>query len=957
MLGAKSFAWLLAAPIGTAHVLEGYSPLRECDDRFSHESRGRCPAKCPSLLQCGEGSVQYICVTEATCGQMLPRGIAIPPATNQSAEGGAAEGQGYCASCELAGCDICDNATSCQRCGSGFFELDGKCEWRGKAAWAAVGVIAGSLFLWALVDFCRAHLKETTNFAALKAGHISRWRAKLRNNYVMGRPQHALCSSMHCHTPGQAPIGGPGTVLCMNWFLLIAAVGVWLSLLAFLLAPLWSPKLLDPTLAWKCQMQHDSPSHQHYALWAGLNYLGATVMSAVFLVWQSVLWTRMTHDTAGDICLHFYCVEASGFPADATDKFELLAYLRSQLIHLGLPMDGIQYVSIGYRFTPAQASWVEHALEQHLLEEDAKDPASPRRDDNGLSGSALNALEMQKLAGHEGNWEDHSDSSVGEDDPGGFWVRLLAFVMCGTPFECYDKTVDPHTVCRHDSLELHQDVDSFKSSGLVFVVMKMEPVAVAFASVQSLPGLFRGVHQIKVSRCQSSPQTILWANFHVDACTFWRRAVWSFFLLMAAVAFWFGLYIPFYRLSMSVGSFNFTSFLAIAMSNFSGLFVALANCMISLIIPKLTTFMGFWHQSEQHVADLATLIPCVAVNCLMDFFVTSYSAVQQLSDGLLHSLKLEIVQDSLVYLLFPSYVLLPYLAEPAVTITFAYYLAVLRIKRDSQISPGRAEVAMMAAETDLRVPLADMICTTSTIISTFLLGPSMYHRIFFPLLIVFSAVAYAQYRVRVLRWDSACFQGTKSLHVCQSFYWCFPLGLLAAAWERQLKEVSSNDGKTGWHGFFVHCMLHFIFLRFVLPGLEPAVPSSELSYSEALAQLGGRAGLADYLNTNPVEVLKSHNAPEPCTGLRLIYYRPDKEHLQRRATKFMEGDTGAMMSVLDRMQKDATSVATDMVSEVMTNVRRLDQLTAHGVDFATRRAHFLRARSGSDSETGSGESQ
>ena len=24
--------------------------------------------------------------------------------------------------------------------------------------------------------------------------------------------------------------------------------------------------------------------------------------------------------------------------------------------------------------------------------------------------------------------------------------------------------------------------------------------------------------------------------------------------------------------------------------------------------------------------------------------------------------------------------------------------------------------------------------------------------------------AYAQYRVRILRWDSACFQGTKSLH-------------------------------------------------------------------------------------------------------------------------------------------------------------------------------------------------
>ena len=33
----------------------------------------------------------------------------------------------------------------------------------------------------------------------------------------MGRPQYPLCSSMHWHSSGRAPIGGPGTVLCMNW--------------------------------------------------------------------------------------------------------------------------------------------------------------------------------------------------------------------------------------------------------------------------------------------------------------------------------------------------------------------------------------------------------------------------------------------------------------------------------------------------------------------------------------------------------------------------------------------------------------------------------------------------------------------------------------------------------------------------------------------------------------------
>ncbi|CAJ1334160.1 unnamed protein product [Effrenium voratum] len=191
----------------------------------------------------------------------------------------------------------------------------------------------------------------------------------------------------------------------------------------------------------------------------------------------------------------------------------------------------------------------------------------------------------------------------------------------------------------------------------------------------------------------------------------------------------------------------------------------------------------------------------------------------------------------------------------------------------------------------------------------------MHHRLLFPLLILFSGVAYVQYRVRILRWDSANWQGTKGLHACQSVYWCIPLGLLAATWERASKKAALEDYSTGWHAFVWHCMAHFIFLRFVLPGLEPSVPSSELSYEEALSQLGGRAGMADYLNTNPVEVLKSHFSPEPCTGLRLIYYRSDKEYLQARATKFA-GDDDAMASVFNAIHKDAGSVVTDVMADV-----------------------------------------
>ena len=97
--------------------------------------------------------------------------------------------------------------------------------------------------------------------------------------------------------------------------------------------------LQDPTLVWKCNLEHLQGPEPWHGTWAALNYIGsssattadvscfhrleltaekelaqfavfkegATVMSAIFLMWQSLLWTSMTHDTEGDICLHFYC--------------------------------------------------------------------------------------------------------------------------------------------------------------------------------------------------------------------------------------------------------------------------------------------------------------------------------------------------------------------------------------------------------------------------------------------------------------------------------------------------------------------------------------------------------------------------------------------------------------------------------------------------------------------------
>mmetsp|Transcript_41395 Transcript_41395/g.79323 ORF Transcript_41395/g.79323 Transcript_41395/m.79323 type:complete len:154 (+) Transcript_41395:3-464(+) len=57
-----------------------------------------------------------------------------------------------------------------------------------------------------------------------------------------------------------------------------------------------------------------------------------------------------------------------------------------------------------------------------------------------------------------------------------------------------------------------------------------------------------------------------------------------------------------------------------------------------------------------------------------------------------------------------------------------------------------------------------------------------------------------------------------------------------------------------------------------------------------MQRLDCKACLADYLNTNPIEVLKSHFQRELSTGKRLIYYCLDKEYLQEHAASSFDGE-------------------------------------------------------------------
>jgi len=172
---------------------------------------------------------------------------------------------------------------------------------------------------------------------------------------------------------------------------------------------------------------------------------------------------------------------------------------------------------------------------------------------------------------------------------------------------------------------------------------------------------------------------------------------------------------------------------------------------------------------------------------------------------------------------------------------------------------------------------------------TFFFLPGEYHKILFLCLGLFALFLYVQVRLRFLRFESDTYFGSDNLHRAESCWWSLPLGILAGAWERRTHKARDPSVYlpmyVGWHWFLMHVFGHLAFLKYVLPTFEPKLPANPYTYQMTMSH--EKAGLAIYLNTNPIEVLKSHQ--ESC-GNGLVFYRKDKQYLQDRAVKAFDGE-------------------------------------------------------------------
>merc|ERR1711957_116194 len=155
-------------------------------------------------------------------------------------------------------------------------------------------------------------------------------------------------------------------------------------------------------------------------------------------------------------------------------------------------------------------------------------------------------------------------------------------------------------------------------------------------------------------------------------------------------------------------------------------------------------------------------------------------------------------------------------------------------------------------------------------------------------------------RWRILRICTRTYFGGSTLHQAESALFAIPLGILAACvWQHVAKAARfskdvSDEMKFGVMGFFVHVAFHLVFVFLVLPFFAMDISSSSKSYESRLDKSDGHPHFADYLNVNPIEVLKSLRRPN--SDERLVFYvqpqaylQPESQHHFKHERRYMAG--------------------------------------------------------------------
>jgi len=548
-----------------------------------------------------------------------------------------------------------------------------------------------------------------------------------------------------------------------------------------------------------------------------------------------------------------YALEVRGLPTDLVDP----AALRDPKVWPGLSASDIVGASICYDYSDRR--WeVEVAAELYAAEVETDAPAwidyMWKRDVEALAADALNS---KKLA---------ADAALDPEER-----------------QAYEEATADH--CR-------QIANALQSSGSAIVVFRtLQAARVAKESGCCLP---ETEGQTSVHRVHSEPETVLWFKFGLDVLQ--RDAVISGAITMAVtVACFLAAYTPcalFYLATQKVPGVapGFWQDMLL------GILITVGNLVGLVVVDGVVENFNFRYKSQRDKYVMYLTFGFIMVDTIACLLVTVIYAqgasLDAAADGV--SAGYERVLGEQMFGLMPSYLLVPYFAEP-LALYAPYYITKLLIRGHKDVTLPAASAWVRSPPMELHSRYAD-ICNNLVVV--FIMLPmatkdAMKGAIFY---LAFLLVIHILDKVSLLR-QARTYHTSRSLHNAFCIIWSVPLAVLAGSFGRYVvissphiaahkhSQVLGIVAATLSHFVLYGIMLHFCGFANVLsheknrnfdedllknPGNSILSLTKQARFTDTYEQCLERhikhGRCATYFNTNPVLLLRGKYLGEVAEG-------------------------------------------------------------------------------------------
>jgi len=570
-----------------------------------------------------------------------------------------------------------------------------------------------------------------------------------------------------------------------------------------------------------------------------------------------------------------FAIFVSGLPASATDPLEIKNFFQAALDSAPRVGDRdarseseLQVVaaSIAYDFGDS-----EHAVRDwmELLVEKIETVLSKRLPD---------AQVLQKLT-------DPAPSKASTELPPLPWYNLYGHTA-RMWFPPREDIQDWEKECR-------ESLERVECSGHAYVVVSSalardRLLALAGHQLQwrSTGGELAG-EPLKLDTCATEPPSVLWeAHGHIPSM--WQMAR-NVALLFSTIFIWALSFAPYAYYQIQTKALPGQE-LSIHVDFGLGMLIALGNNVVCIMIDVTTHHFGLLDKEALDTFTLGLIYVATASNTVLDIGIVLLALRGLSLDLAMHgTLDLShydrILAHELFMLLVPGYLITPYLVAPMLEDIMPAWSKKRLIRSTTGASRFAAEKKYERPRFDLAWHYSDLLTNITVCLPLLMFGTHHMYAIMLCLLLCY-CLTYAIDHFRLLRATTRTWQCTSKLDAAFSYWWSVPTGSIGAIALHWAIEGGLIRPHRSYETFLMvlflifHCICYCYMMRWLRShAFKQEDMDDGMSYEEMCKGHWHDFRFYDFVNTNPVQVLRSWLLPERVATKELVPFVLGKEHL------------------------------------------------------------------------------